>query len=172
MELLKDRFLANMQRHPGTGWEEVQQALSKNVSAMESLAWMEETGGMPDVIFVSDQEIVIADCSEEEPAGRRNLCYDMQARVSHKNNAPADSALEQAQRHGVSLMDEQAYRRLQSLGDFDLKTSCWLSTPETIRAKGGALFGEKRYGQVFIYHNGVQPYYQVRGFRCLLRIRK
>ena len=122
--------------------------------------------------LLPDQEIVIADCSEEEPAGRRNLCYDMQARVSRKNNAPADSALEQAQRHGVSLMDEQAYRRLQSLGDFDLKTSCWLSTPETIRAKGGALFGEKRYGQVFIYHNGVQSYYQVRGFRCLLRIRK
>lgn len=136
----------------------------------KSLQWMEETGGMPDVIRLADDEIAFIDCSEEEPAGRRSLCYDLQGRLSRKKDVLQDSALELAERHGLSLLKEEEYCQLQSLGDYDLKTSCWLLTPEDIRNKGGALFGEKRYGHVFFYHNGAQSYYQVRGFRCLLRI--
>ena len=152
-------------------FRQVQDALEKYSEIYQSIQWMEETGGEPDVVssLAEDEStIVIADCSKEAPAGRRSVCYDETARLGRKKNAPADSAMELAQRHGVILLDEKDYRLLQQTGDFDQKTSCWLLTPERIRSKGGTLFGEKRYSELFIYHNGADSYYQVRGFRTKL----
>lgn len=168
MEWLKERFLSNMNRHPDISWDQVESLLEKDSDARESLEWMEQTGGMPDVLQKDDHQIVFVDFSNEEPAGRRSVCYDEQARLARKKNAPGDSAMALAARHGLTLLDEEDYRALQESGNFDLKTSCWLLTPDDIRSRGGALFGEKRYGHIFIYHNGADSYYQVRGFRCKL----
>ena len=133
---------------------------------------MEESGGEPDVIGMDENtgEILFADCSKETPSGRRSICYDRKARESRKKNPPAFSAEEQAEAIGIALMNEEMYRRLQTLGEFDLKTSSWIATPASIREKGGALFCERRYGAVFTFHNGADSYYSVRGWRGYIRV--
>ncbi|MEE8808443.1 MAG: DUF4256 domain-containing protein [Lactimicrobium sp.] len=170
MDWLRERFEANMERHPGVSWQQVEKWLKDHPEAKESLDWMEESGGMPDVVRLSDNVIGFVDCSEEVPGGRRSLCYDEKARLARKKNAPSDSAVALAQRHGLSLLTEEEYFQLQEVSSFDQKTSTWLLTPEELREKGGALFGKKRYGRVFIYYNGADSYYQARGFRCILKI--
>ncbi|GHN24421.1 hypothetical protein ME788_05850 [Lactobacillus delbrueckii] len=165
MNEFKERFLANMDRHPGLTWDEFLGKLDSEKKA--ALAWMEESGGEPDVVAL-DSGLAIVDCAKEEPAGRRSVCYDKEARIKRKKFPPETSAEETAKEHGLSLLDEADYRQLQELGDFDLRTSCWIETPAEIREKGGALFAEKRYGTVFVYHNGADSYYKVRGFRAKL----
>ncbi len=167
-ELLKTRFEQNMRRHPNVRWEDVEARLLSAPEAVKSLLWMEETGGEPDVIGCDGEQILFADCSPETPAGRRSLCYDEPALHSRKKNPPSGSAMEQADRHGVSMMTEEQYRYLQTLGSFDCKTSSWIRTPEDIRDLGGALFCERRYGKVFVFHNGADSYYGVRGWRGIL----
>lgn len=169
---LEQRFDGHMARHRGVTWAQVLPRLKASKSALKVLAAMEESGGEPDVIG-RDQTtgaITFCDCAAESPAGRRSQCYDRQARTSRKEHAPEDSAVEMAARMGISLLDEAQYAHLQTLGEFDLKTSSWLLTPKDVRALGGALFGDRRYGRVFTYHNGAQSYYAARGFRGLLRI--
>jgi len=166
---LKTRFLQNPDRHPGIAWAQVEALLAQKPEAAAAIAWMEQTGGEPDVIGLEAGRLLVADCSPETPAGRVGLCYDAQARIRRKKNPPPDSAQEQAERSGVRLMTEEEYRRLQQLGPVDCKTSSWIATPEPIRALGGALFCERRYGVVFTFHNGADSYYAVRGWRgCLL----
>lgn len=168
--VLEARFGKNMGRHGKMAWAEVRGRLESNAPALQILHEMEATGGEPDVIGTEAGQVVFCDCAAESPTGRRTLCFDREARESRKEHAPQGSALEMAEAMGVELLDEDAYRRLQALGEFDLKTSSWLATPKDVRAKGGALFGDRRYGRVFIYHNGVQSYYAARGFRGLLRV--
>ena len=165
LEILKKRFGENPGRHADVDWAEVAARLAASPEAVSALAWMEETGGEPDVIGREDGRILFADCSAESPAGRRSLCYDGTARTGRKKAPPADSAVEQARRHGAALMTEAQYRRLQTLGSFDQKTSSWIETPQAIRVQGGALFCERRYGAVFVFHNGADSYYGVRGWR-------
>ena len=165
IEKWKSRFEQNMPRHADISWEEAEARLRANPEALAAVAWMEETGGEPDVIGREDGRILFADCSAESPAGRRSLCYDGTARTGRKKAPPADSAVEQARRHGAALMTEAQYRRLQTLGSFDQKTSSWIETPQAIRVQGGALFCERRYGAVFVFHNGADSYYSVRGWR-------
>ena len=167
-ELLKERFVQNMQRHKNISWEFAEERLSKHPEAVQALRWMEETGGEPDVVCMENGKILFADCSAESPAGRRSLCYDEAALRSRKKNPPSGSVEAQAVMHGISLMSEEQYRFLQSLGEFDLKTSSWIATPRRIRDLGGALFCERRYNTVFVFHNGADSYYSVRGWRgCL-----
>jgi len=167
LTILKARFEANMPRHPDLDWAEVERRLRQNPDALEALRRMEETGGEPDVIGYADdgERLLFCDCAQESPAGRRSLCYDEAARLARRKNPPAGSAEQQAQEIGVSLLTEKLYRRLQTLGAFDLKTSSWIAAPEPIRAQGGALFCERRYGEVFVFHNGADSYYSVRGWR-------
>lgn len=167
LERLKTRFQENRMLHPELQWAYVEKRLREEPSAMETLHRMEESGGEPDTIGFDEEtgKLIFCDCARESPAGRRSLCYDEDARKKRARNPPADSAERKAQELGVSLLTEALYRRLQSLGEFDLKTSSWIQTPEEIRQKGGALFCERRYGTVFTFHNGADSYYSVRGFR-------
>jgi hypothetical protein len=172
LRTLQDRFEQNMDRHPGLAWTGVQSRLESHAAALRSLAAMEASGGQPDVIDQDGKtgQVTFCDCSDESPTGRRSLCYDRAALDARKENKPQGSAVEMAADMGVELMTEAEYRQLQDLGEFDLKTSSWIETPPDIRAQGGALFCDRRYGQVFVYHNGAQSYYAARGFRALLRV--
>ena len=163
---LKSRFEKNKTRHKGITWESVQAKLEKNTKALDSLHAMEESGGEPDVIAADKSgRITFCDCSKESPSGRRSLCYDKKALDERKEAKPSGSAVETAARMGIELLTEEQYRELQTLGEFDLKTSSWIATPSDVRSLGGALFCDRRYGKVFVYHNGAQSYYAARGFR-------
>jgi hypothetical protein len=169
---LRDRFEANPKRHPGIAWEDVEGRLEAAGGKLASLLLMERTGGEPDVVG-RDRETgayVFADCSKESPSGRRSLCYDRDALEKRKEHKPKDSAVAMAAAMGVDLMTEDDYRALQALGAFDNTTSSWIVTPPAVRGLGGALFGDRRYGQVFVYHNGADSYYAARGFRATLKI--
>lgn len=156
-----------MARHKGLDWEKVQSKLEASAAKLWSLHEMERTGGEPDVIEFNKKsgEYLFVDCSAETPKDRRSLCYDEQALKERKENKPSGSALGMAEEMGIEILDEADYRKLQTLGEFDLKTSSWLLTPAPIRKLGGAIFGDRRYNQVFIYHNGAQSYYAARAFR-------
>jgi len=172
LNILKARFEKNSNRHEGILWEKVEENLLANPAKMESLFQMEKSEGEPDVIgYQSDtNQIVFCDCSAESPKERRSLCYDKQAWNSRKENKPKGNVVEMAEEMGVQLLDEDQYRNLQKLGEFDLKTSSWVLTPTSIREKGGAIFCDKRYGHVFTYHNGAESYYAARAFRGLLLV--
>ncbi len=172
LEILKDRFEDNTHRHLEMQWNDVSKRLTKNPKKLESLAHMEKTGGEPDVIGFDrlTGEFLFVDCSAESPEGRRSLCFDKKALKSRKQNKPAGSVEELAAEMGVELLTEQLYRDLQKLGKFDQKTSSWIQTPLAIRSLGGALFCDRRYETVFVYHNGAESYYAARGFRALLRV--
>jgi len=172
LETLKSRFERHVGRHLGATWADVAKRLEGNTVALTALAAMESSGGEPDVIAYdkTSRRVTFCDCSAESPAGRRSLCFDREARVTRKDAPPANSACEMASQMGIELLTEAEYRTLQELGEFDLKTSSWVQTPDDIRAKGGALFCDRRYGKVFVYHNGAQSYYGARGFRGLLRV--
>ena len=161
-----------MNRHEGLDWSSVQIKLEANSEKLWSLNEMEKTDGEPDVVGHEELtgEFVFVDCAEQSPAGRRSLCYDQPALESRKANKPEGSALEMAEAMGITLLNEKGYRELQKLGAFDTKTSSWLRTPEKIRELGGAIFGDRRYDTIFIYHNGADSYYGARGFRGLLKV--
>jgi hypothetical protein len=164
---LKDRFAKNMRRHTGIEWAPVQVKLDASPAKLHALHEMERTGGEPDVIGFDEKtsEFIFCDCAPESPVGRRSLCYDREALDSRKENRPGGNAIEMASAIGIELLTEQHYRALQELGEFDKKTSSWVNTPARIRALGGALFCDRRYDTVFVYHNGAESYYGVRGFR-------
>jgi hypothetical protein len=172
LRILKDRFTKHGNRHTGIDWNQVQARLESREDKLWSLYEMERTGGEPDVVAYDDAtgEYVFFDCSAESPKGRRSLCYDRQARVSRKQHPPEGSALEMAEEMGIEILTEEEYRELQKLGNFDTKTSSWIRTPERIRNLGGALFCDRRYDTVFVYHNGADSYYGSRGFRGSLRV--
>lgn len=172
LQTLKTPFDQHPQRHAAIAWPEVQARLAPNAKALKALQAMEASGGEPDVIgrHPEAEGFVFCDCVAESPAGRRSLCYDRAARESRKEHAPAGSAMEMAAELGIELLTEAQYRQLQHLGEFDLKTSSWIATPPAMRQLGGALFCDRRYGQVFAYHNGVQSYYAARGFRAALTV--
>ncbi|WP_182005187.1 DUF4256 domain-containing protein [Acinetobacter lactucae] len=172
LELLKNRFEKNTHRHTEMNWSDVQNKLIKVPDKLWSLQEMENTGGEPDVIAYDQQkdEYLFVDCSPETPKGRRSLCYDREALEARKDHPPKNSAIDVAKEMGAELLTEEQYYELQKLGEFDLKTSSWLKTPDEIRQLDGAIFADRRYGRVFIYHNGAQSYYAARGFRCCLRI--
>jgi len=171
IEILKARFEKNMRRHEGISWTAVQARLKRNPDALKSLRAMEASGGEPDVIGEDESgHITFCDCSAESPSGRRSLCYDREALDARKENKPEGSAVEMAAEMGIELLTEQQYRELQELGELDAKTSSWIRTPADVRSLGGALFCDRRYGKVFVYHNGAQSYYAARGFRGRLRV--
>lgn len=172
LELLKARFEKNTHRHKEVDWSNVRDKLIKSPDKLWALQEMENTGGEPDVIVFDQQkdQYLFVDCSLETPKGRRSLCYDREALESRKDHPPKNSAIDLANEMGVELLTEEQYRQLQQIEECDLKTSSWLATPVEIRKLGGALFADRRYGRVFIYHNGAQSYYAVRGFRCCLKI--
>lgn len=172
LELLKSRFEKNKNLHKGINWSDVQAKLETSPKKLQVLAQMEETGGEPDVIGVDKKtgEYLFVDCAAESPKGRRSVCYDKEARESRKEHAPPNSAVEMAAEMGIELLTEEQYRELQTLGKFDEKTSSWIKTPPAIRKLGGALFCDRRYDTVFLYHNGAQSYYAARGFRGILRV--
>jgi hypothetical protein len=171
LQALKTRFEKNMHRHKGIAWANVQARLEANPGALKSLLSMEVTGGEPDVISQDETgHFTFCDCSAESPAGRRSLCYDRDARDSRKEHKPENSAVETAAAMGIEILTEEQYRELQSLGGFDMKTSSWIRTPPDVRSLGGALFCDRRYGKVFVYHNGAQSYYAARGFRGALQV--
>jgi hypothetical protein len=167
---LKARFERNMQRHKGIAWADVEARLGKNAKALKTLLAMEESGGEPDVIGRDKGAFLFCDCSEQSPAGRRSLCYDRNALDSRKENKPKGNAVEAAAAIGVELLTEEQYRNLQKLGEFDTKTSSWILAPSDVRSLGGALFCDRRYDKVFVYHNGAESYYAARGFRGLVRV--
>ncbi|TWC22600.1 uncharacterized protein DUF4256 [Pseudomonas sp. SJZ085] len=169
---LKSRFEQNLHRHPDLQWPDIQARLESNPTALKTLQAMETTGGEPDVIGHDKHtgRVTFCDCARETPAGRRSLCYDRAALDARKENKPRGSALELAAEMGITLLTEDQYRELQALEAFDLKTSSWLATPAEIRSLEGAIFGDRRYGRVFVYHNGVQSYYAARGFRGMLGV--
>jgi Protein of unknown function (DUF4256) len=171
LRTLKARFEKNMNRHKGLEWAEVEARLEANTKKLWSLNEMERTGGEPDVIGHDKKtgEYLFYDCSAESPKDRRSACYDREARESRKEHKPKDSAVEMAAAMGIDLLTEEQYRELQKLGEFDAKTSSWVRTPPDVRALGGALFCDRRYGKVFVYHNGAESYYAARGFRGTLR---
>jgi hypothetical protein len=172
LKVLKVRFEKNMKRHKGIEWAKVQAKLEANPDKLWSLNEMEITDGEPDVVGFDKKngEYIFFDCSAESPKGRRSLCYDHEALESRKENKPKDSAVSMATDMGIALLTEEEYRELQQLGDFDLKTSSWVDTPHDIRKLGGAVFCDKRYNTVFLYHNGAESYYAARGFRGSLRV--
>jgi hypothetical protein len=172
LKMLKARFEKNMNRHQGLAWAQVQARLEANAEKLRSLHEMERTGGEPDVIGHDKKtgESIFYDCSAESPKGRRSICYDREALDSRKENKPKDSATGMAEAMGVELLTEEQYRELQKLGTFDLKTSSWVKTPPAIRKLGGALFCDRRFDTVFLYHNGAESYYAARGFRGWLRV--
>lgn len=170
---LKVRFEKNAARHPGLRWEDVQARLDANADKLLSLNEMETSGGEPDVVGHDRKtgEFVFYDCSAESPKGRRSICYDREALESRKEHKPKDSATGMASAMGIELLTEEQYRQLQQLGEFDATTSSWVKTPSDVRALGGALFCDRRYGKVFVYHNGAESYYAARGFRGALKVR-
>jgi len=172
LKTLKARFEKNTLRHPGLDWAQVQAKLEANPGKLWSLAEMERTGGEPDVVGQDQNtgEFIFMDCSAESPKDRRNVCYDRQALDARKEFKPKDTALDMAAAMGIELLTEEQYRALQALGQFDTKTSSWLRTPPEVRRLGGAIFGDRRYDRVFIYHNGADSYYGARGFRGTLRV--
>ena len=172
LSILKARFEKNMNRHKGLEWVKVQTKLEANPEKLWSLDEMETTGGEPDVVGHDKKtgEYIFYDCSAESPKGRRSICYDHEALEARKENKPGNSAMEMAADMGIDLLTEQQYRELQQLGNFDTKTSSWIITPPDIRKRGGALFCDRRYDTVFVYHNGAESYYAARGFRGLLRV--
>jgi hypothetical protein len=172
LSVLKARFEKNMNRHIGLVWANIQAKLEANILKLWSLNEMEKTGGEPDVIDNNEKtdEYIFIDCSAESPKGRRNICYDIEALESRKEFKPKGSAVDMADGMGIEILTEEQYRELQKLGNFDTKTSSWLKTPSEIRILGGAIFADRRYNHVFVYHNGAESYYGVRGFRGLLRI--
>ncbi|WP_162933931.1 DUF4256 domain-containing protein [Actinomyces lilanjuaniae] len=172
IETLRARFEAHPHRHAGISWDDVAVRLTEHPETLRALRGMEETGGEPDVVGYDAKAdaFLFYDCAAETPAGRRSLCLDEEALRSRRRNPPQGSAVGQAASMGVELMGETEYRHLQSLGEFDLKTSSWLATPADVRALGGALFGDRRFGRVFVYHNGADSYYGARGWRGVLRV--
>lgn len=172
LAVLKARFEKNKGRHKGLGWEDVQARLDANPDHLAALHAMEASGGEPDVIGKDAKtgQIIFCDCSAQSPSGRRSVCYDREALDGRKENKPRSSALELAAEMGVDLLTEEQYRKLQQLGEFDTKTSSWIQTPPEIRSLGGALFCDRRYNTVFVYHNGAESYYAARGFRGILRV--
>jgi hypothetical protein len=169
---LEVRFEKNMKRHKGLEWVNVQAKLSANTEKLWSLHEMERTGGEPDVVGYDKKtgEYIFYDCSAESPKDRRSFCYDGEALASRKENKPKNSAMDMAATMGIELLSEEEYRELQKLGEFDTKTSSWVQTPSDIRELGGALFCDRRYNTVFLYHNGAESYYAARGFRGSLRV--
>ena len=172
LKVLELRFIKNMARHPDLQWSEVLARLEAALEKLQSLAEMERTGGEPDVIGRDAKSggIVFADCSPETPKGRVSVCYDRAGMDSRKEHKPTDNAIDMATAMGVEILTEEEYRELQKLGEFDTKTSSWLRTPDEVRKLGGALFGDRRYGRVFIYYNGASSYFAARGFRASLRV--
>lgn len=172
IKTLKARFEKHMERHQGIAWEKVQAKLEYNPLKLFLINEMEETGGEPDVIAYDkkNDEYTFCDCSAESPKGRRSYCYDRKALDARKEHKPANSVMEVAAEMGIELLTEQEYRHLQTIGKFDTKTSSWVKTPEEIRKHGGAIFCDRRYETVFMYHNGADSYYAARGFRGLLRV--
>ncbi|PZR22305.1 MAG: DUF4256 domain-containing protein [Citrobacter freundii] len=172
LRILQARFEKNMSRHKGIDWAKVQAKLEADPAKLRSLDEMERTGGEPDVIGHDKKtdEYLFCDCSPETPKERRSICYDREALDSRKEHKPANSAIDMANEMGIEILDEEQYRALQTLGDFDTKTSSWIRTPKEIRELGGALFCDRRYNTVFVYHNGASSYYAVRGFRGMLRV--
>lgn len=166
IETLKTRFNENMHRHPNTNWEDIETELNEDI--LSSIKYMEDSSGEPDIYELEDG-LYFIDASPESPM-RRSTCYDRDARVSRKKNAPETSALELVEKHKLEILSIEEYRFIQSLDDFDQKTSTWVLTPDSIREKGGALFGDKRYGETFIYHNGADSYYGSRGFRAKVKL--
>jgi hypothetical protein len=172
LKTLKTRFEKNMNRHKSLEWTKVQAKLEANAEKLWSLYEMEETGGEPDVVGYDKKtgEYIFYDCSAESPKGRRSICYDHEALESRKEHKPENSATEMAADMGIELLTEEQYRELQKLGNFDMKTSSWVKTPADIRKLGGAIFCDRRYGTIFLYHNGAESYYAARGFRGSLRV--
>jgi hypothetical protein len=172
LKTLKARFERNVNRHQGLEWMNVQASLEAATEKLWSLNEMERTDGEPDVVFHDRKtgEYIFYDCSAESPKGRRNICYDREALESRKEHKPGDSAINMAAAMGIELLTEEQYRELQKLGKFDTKTSSWVKTPSAIRELGGALFCDRRYDTVFLYHNGAESYYAARGFRGALRV--
>lgn len=172
LKTLKDRFEKNMHRHEGLDWKSVESKLKNAPEKLWTLNEMERTGGEPDVtgFDAETKEFIFCDCSAESPVERRSFCYDPEALASRKKDKPKNSAIGAANEMGAEILNQEQYFELQKLGSFDLKTSTWLKTPTDIRKLGGAIFGDKRYNQVFIYHNGVESYYASRGFRCILKV--
>lgn len=172
LSTLKARFESNLSRHPGLEWADVQARLEAHPEKLWSLHEMERTGGEPDVVGHDNQtgDYIFYDCSAESPKGRRSVCYDREGLESRKEHKPEDTAMDMAAAMGIEILTEEHYRALQELGEFDTKTSSWLKTPAAIRKLGGALFGDRRYDHVFVYHNGAESYYGVRGFRGALRV--
>lgn len=172
LEVLKNRFEKYPNRHKGLHWANIEAKLRELPEKLWSLHQMEQTGGEPDVVGQNVQtgEYLFFDCSEESPKGRRSLCYDLEALETRKEYKPENNAIDMATAMGIDLLTEDQYRTLQELGHFDSKTSSWLLTPAPMRKLGGGIFGDYRFGRVFVYHNGVQSYYAGRGFRGVLRV--
>jgi hypothetical protein len=172
LRALKARFEKNMKRHKGVEWAKVESKLKANTDKLWSLNEMEGTGGEPDVVGYDKKSgnYIFYDCSEESPKGRRSVCYDREALESRKEHKPKNSAVDMAEAMGIELLTEDEYRELQKLGKFDMKTSSWVKTPSDIRKLGGAVYCDRRYGHVFLYHNGAESYYAARGFRGSLRV--
>lgn len=172
LQTLKERFEKNMHRHKGMKWEAVEAKLKKATDKIQCLYAMESSGGEPDVVQYDKKEdsYVFFDCAAESPKERRSLCYDAEALAARKENKPKGSAMQAAKEMGIEILNEEQYRYLQQLGNFDLKTSSWLQTPAAIRKLGGSIFGDRRYDTVFIYHNGAESYYAARGFRGCLKL--
>jgi len=172
LKTLKARFEKNMNRHKGVEWAKVEARLGANAEKLWSLNEMERTGGEPDVVGHDKKtgEYIFYDCSSESPKDRRSICYDREALDARKEHKPANNAIEMAEAMGVELLTEEQYRELQKLGNYDLKTSSWITTPADIRKRGGALYCDRRYDHVFVYHNGADSYYAARGFRGSLRV--
>ena len=172
LSILKTRFLKNMHRHADLDWQKIQQKLETNPKKLSILQKMEETAGEPDVVDFDQEsgEYVFVDCAAESPKERRSFCYDREAKEKRKENKPKNNAIDAAAEIGIELLTEEDYRYLQTVGSFDTKTSSWLETPENIRKLGGAIFGDFRYGTVFIYHNGAESYYAARGFRGKMKV--
>jgi len=172
IKTLKTRFEKNPKRHENIQWKDVQKKLESNPEKLWSLNKMERTDGEPDVVGYDKKtdEYHFADCSAESPKGRRSLCYDRDALNSRKEHKPVNSAIDLANEIGIEILNEEQYRQLQTLGNFDLKTSSWVKTPDNIRKLGGAIFCDRRYNNVFLYHNGAESYYAARGFRGVLKV--
>ncbi len=172
LSVLKARFEKNMQRHKDLQWLKVSHKIENNIKKLLSLSEMERTGGEPDVIGYdkNTDEYIFCDCSIESPKGRRSVCYDREAQEARKAHKPESNAIDMTMTMGIEILTEKDYRKLQEVGNFDNKTSSWIKTPIEIRKLGGALFADRRYGQIFIYHNSASSYYEGRGFRCLLKL--
>lgn len=167
---LKERFEQNMSRHRGLKWDDIAGRIDADAKKLAAIAEMEATGGEPDIVAFNKKELFFVDCSQESPKGRRSLCYDRAAWESRKDNKPKTDAVSLSKEIGIEMIDEDEYRFLQQLGEFDLKTSSWVTTPPEVRKLGGAIFCDRRFGRVFTYHNGAESYYAARGFRGKLKV--